>query len=236
MDRTGLGDRMKMYEKRASLRALPCVPVIARIDGKCFSKWVKRLDLGPFDDLLSSIMDHTAQTLVAQTGARIGYTQSDEITLVYYAPDARSQIYCDGKISKMTSILASMATAAFNVRASKAWPRQQPALFDARVWDVPNEDEAANAVLWRELDATRNSLSVLAQSHFPHSQLQGKNAQALHEMLHGIGVNWNNLSVRDKRGEYFRKDGPVNLPPLRQIANRPEVLLNGADPILHARP
>jgi hypothetical protein len=108
-----LGDRMKFYEARESdRRFLPMVPVYARIDGRNFSaftRWMKR----PYDTGMTEAMIRTAGDLVEETHARIGYTQSDEISLVWLSERSDQSIFFDHRIAKMTSVLAALATAAF---------------------------------------------------------------------------------------------------------------------------
>jgi hypothetical protein len=85
-DKTSLGDRMKWYEKRYSHVVMPMIPVMARIDGRSFSKFTAGL-ARPYDERMSRLMIDTTKFLVEQTNARCGYTQSDEITLVWLAED-----------------------------------------------------------------------------------------------------------------------------------------------------
>ena len=81
-------------------------------------------------------------------------------------------------------------------------------MFDARVFNIPVE-EVTNCILWRQQDATRNSISSLAQSKFSHKELQGKNSSQMQDMLMDKwGLNWNNLSIPEKRGTaIIKKDG-----------------------------
>jgi tRNA(His) 5'-end guanylyltransferase len=195
---------MKEYEARYAPRLMPLLPTLARIDGKSFHTFTRGLHR-PFDHRLVELMRRTTEFLVKETRALVGYTQSDEITLCYYSPSTKSQIFFDGKSQKLTSVLASMATACFNAALpgyihEKA---MQMAFFDCRVWQVPTLCEAANVFVWRELDATRNSLEMLARAHFSHKALLGVGAKGLHEMLHGVNVNWNDLPSAFKRGSYF---------------------------------
>lgn len=202
-----LADRMKMYEDaEAGRRLLPRLPILARLDGKAFHTWTRGL-ARPFDDGLVAAMRYTTARLLEETHALIAYTQSDEISLVWYAENDESQVWFDGRVSKMTSVLASMATAFFNSGGTELVPskRGQLAFFDCRVWAVPSKEEAVNALLWREQDAVRNSVLMLAQSHFSHREMHNKNQAALHEMLHAKGINWAHLPPHLKRGSYFRR-------------------------------
>lgn len=106
--------RMKAFESPEALRKLDRdLPVCCRIDGKSFHVWTKRLQR-PFDSMFMEIMVLTTMSLVEETHALIGYTQSDEISLVWNNATPESQIWFDGRIQKMTSVLSSIATYYFN--------------------------------------------------------------------------------------------------------------------------
>jgi tRNA(His) guanylyltransferase len=206
---TGLGDRIKGYEARETKRSfIPGIPVVVRLDGKRFSKFTKNMEK-PFDSDFTELMVQTTAYLVEQTNARIGYTQSDEITLIYLQDKPTSEIYLNGRVQKMTSILASMATGYFNSHR-EATLRRNPeaiAMFDCRAFQVPSKDEAVNTLIWRELDASRNSVSMLANHYFSHKELQNKNVSQMQELLMGYHqVNWNDLKVAWKRGTYVQRE------------------------------
>ncbi|QJW93668.1 tRNA(His) guanylyltransferase Thg1 family protein [Frigoriglobus tundricola] len=203
----GLGDRMKRYEAaEAGRRLMPLVPVLARLDGRAFHSFVRGL-ARPFDPRLSRLMIDTATVLVRETNATIGYTQSDEITLAWVADGFESQILFDGRTQKLTSVLAALGTAHFHRRLPAFLPPEyadRVPVFDCRVWNVPTLDEAANAFLWRELDATKNSVAMAARACYAHSAVHGKNRAELHELLWQKGVNWNDYPPFFKRGTYIR--------------------------------
>lgn len=201
-----LGDRMKLYESQmAGDRCMPLLPICARIDGKAFHTWTRDLPR-PFDKTLHHLFVGTTVFLVEETGARIGYTQSDEITLVWYSDDIESQVFFDGKVHKMVSVLASMATGFFNRTATDVFDDVRPlAFFDCRVWQVPTLSEAANVLVWRELDATRNSIQMAAQAQYSHKELLNKNQSAMQDMLHQKGINWNDYPDWAKRGTYVQR-------------------------------
>lgn len=201
-----LGDRMKEYEfHETGRRFLSMLPVYARIDGRGFSKFTRGMDK-PFDQRMSAAMIEATKYLVQHTGALIGYTQSDEISLVWKAPDYKSSIFFNGKITKMTSVLAGLATAAFG-KAIRGWDPYEDRLpcFDARVLQLPQDYEAANMLLWRTLDAERNAVSMLAQAHFSHKELQGKSQRAMHEMLDAKGIKLTDFPEAFQRGSFVRR-------------------------------
>ena len=207
-DNTSFGDRMKLYEgQEAGRRFIPLLPIIARLDGKAFHTFCRGLKR-PYDERLSKLMVDVTKYLVAGTNALMGYTQSDEITLVWHTTDIKSEVFFDGRIQKMTSILAAMATAYFNRHLEEVLPEKSKAfpLFDCRIWQVPNQVEGANTVLWREQDATRNSIQMSGQAVFSHTSLQGKGCDEIQERLfHEKGINWNDYPPFFKRGTFVQK-------------------------------
>lgn len=203
-----LGDRMKFFEQQECNRILmPTLPTLARIDGRSFHTFTKGMKR-PFDETMHAMMVDTTKYLVKHTQANIGYTQSDEITLMWYNPDPKSQIFFNGKLIKMVSALSAMASVAFNQLVNDWYTEHAHKLptFDARVWQVPNINEAQNVFLWRERDCTKNSISMAAQSMFSHKQLHGKHGnQMLDMMITEKQVNWNDYPSWCKRGSYIKK-------------------------------
>lgn len=207
-----LGDRMKFLEGvESDRRAMPLLPIIARLDGRGFSRFTHGLER-PFDERMSKLMVETTKYLVSETVACCGYTQSDEITLAWYSPDYREQVFFDGRLQKMNSILAAMCSVFFNREIGKYLPSEYAdkiPLFDCRVWNVPNVTEGTNCFLWREWDATKNSISMAARHYYPHSELQNKNGSEMQEMLFKKGVNWNDYPDFFKRGTYVQRKSVV---------------------------
>lgn len=209
-----LGDRIKnKYEANYSLSLLPLVPTVCRLDGKCFKSFTRNLNR-PYDMNFINLMIATTKYLVESVDmCVIGYTQSDEITLILYSDNYKSEIFFNGKHSKLVSILASRATAVFNKKMKYYLPDKYKEYadidsspeFDNRAFVVPSLEEACNALLWREKDATRNSVSMLAQSCYSHKQLYKKSTSDMHEMLFQKGINWNDQPTAFKKGSYLRK-------------------------------
>lgn len=234
------GNRMKAYEQaEAGRRFMPLLPVCARLDGKCFSRYTANMKR-PYDERMSELMGAVTAMLVEETGARIGYTQSDEISLLWYSDNFESQIFFNGKIQKMVSVLASICTAKFNqwFPTVFGYTADHPAFFDCRVWQVPNKTEAANVFLWREYDATKNSIAMAAQHYYSHKELQGKNSKEMQEMLFKKGINWNNYPDFFKRGTYcqrrkslrkFTPDELAHLPEKHEARRNPEMVIERSD-------
>jgi len=232
-----LGDRMKMLEQaEAGRRCLPLLPICVRLDGKSFHAYTEGLKR-PFDERFSNCMVDTTKFLVEESNACIGYTQSDEISLVLYSPAYESPVFFDGKIQKLASVLCSMATACFNQLALLRMPPvakfaeysgfglcRPLAFFDCRVWTVPILEEAANAILWREIDCTKNSVSMAARTLYGHEELVGKTGSEMQEMMFAKGVNWNDYPTFFKRGTYVQQKMRASLKTLapEKLAEIPE--------------
>jgi tRNA(His) guanylyltransferase len=227
-----VADRIKeYYEDRTKTFLMRRMITIIRLDGKGFSKWTKNLKK-PFDEGFTDDMIETAKYLCENIqGAKFAYAQSDEISIVLTDFDnLESQAWFDYNVQKMTSIAASMATARFNqlrmVRmaknnidpmaslASSMFDETMSvadietfkvAMFDARVFQVPTVDEMVNTMIWRQQDATRNSVSMAAYEICGHSATMNMSGSEKQEMLFDKGVNWNDYPVKFKRGTVIRK-------------------------------
>ena len=82
---------------------------------------------------------------------------------------------------------------------------EKGAMFDARCFNIPKE-EVANLVYWRQLDAMRNSVQMVAQANFPHKDLQGLNQEALKEKLSlEKNILWDNYPIYKQRGTAIYK-------------------------------
>ena len=111
-----LGNRMKeYYESIPKTKLMRRTPVAIRIDGKAFHTFTRGFEK-PFDRVLIKSMQETMQYLCENIqGCVLGYTQSDEITLILVDyKNLNSSAWFDYEVQKMCSIAASMATMAFN--------------------------------------------------------------------------------------------------------------------------
>lgn len=199
-----LGTRMKRFEVPAQGVLQPRTPVIIRIDGKAFHTYTKGMD-HPYDQNLHRSMAETAQFLCENIqNAVFAYTQSDEISILLNDwKKFKTNQWFDGKIQKIVSVAASMATAYFNEEMAQATTKM--AFFDARVFNLPKE-EVANYFLWRLRDWERNSVQMLGREWFSHKELHKKNAGDIQDMLFSEkGVNWNDLDDWKKRGSIYIK-------------------------------
>ena len=221
MIKDALGDRMKSYyEETTKTKLIRRMPVIIRLDGCHFHTFTRGFRK-PFDELLIKTMQATMKYLCENIqGVVLGYTQSDEITLVLqdYAKLETSAWY-DYEVLKMTSVSAALATYAFNKYFNEFYleqlaekgeedeydlvydrARRQGAYFDSRVFNIPKE-EVTNCVYWRQKDAERNSVNSLAQSLFSHKSLQGLNLkETMTKIEQEKGIIWGELPTTYKRG------------------------------------
>ncbi len=236
MKKDDFGDRMKMYEKAfAGQRLMPLLPAVVRLDGKGFSRFTRGLKR-PYDERMSLLMLAVTKRLLKETNALIGYTQSDEISLLLYSDSVKSQIYFDGRVQKIVGDLAALASLELNRLLPDAIPEKAHLLprFDCRVWSVPTLEEAANAFLWREKDASKNSVSMAARAHYSHKELHGKSSSQMQDMLHDKGINWNDYPAFFKRGVFIRMetenrpfsaDEIEKLPPKHEARRNPDLIV-----------
>lgn len=170
---------------------------VIRVDGKGFSKYTKGLEK-PFDAQFTKDMQAVAKFLCEQIdGAHFAYTQSDEISVVF--SDLRSEnteMWFGGQVQKIVSIVAALATAKFN----ELRPFGGLALFDARVHPLDGIHEVLQYVQWRQSDAIRNSVGMLAGHHFSHRKLMGASVPERLEMLGSKNVRWLDLDMAFRQG------------------------------------
>ncbi len=217
--------RMREYEHVTRSHLPRRIPAIIRVDGKAFSSFTKGLEK-PFDNFFRNVMQLTMQYMCENIqGCVFGYTQSDEISLLLTDYETiTTDAWFDYNIQKMCSVSASMATLAFNkfwvekfqMRIDdldeEAWsagtsymvdiiqPKMFTAMFDARVFSIP-KDEVCNYFIWRQQDATRNSIATVGQTYFSQKDLNGRSQNEIQEMLwQQHSINWNTYPIAYKRG------------------------------------
>lgn len=207
-----LGDRMKQrYESRAKQFLQRGTYTLIRIDGKAFRTYTRRLEK-PFDFGLVSDMQETTRFLCENIqGCKLGYTQSDEISLLLIDFDTpQTDAWFDGQVQKMVSVSASLATGKFNELRSLRYSENnlrypKLAFFDSRVFQISQKAEVMNYFRWRQKDAVKNSISMVAQSLYSQKELHGKNGGELQELIFQKGKNWNDFDDSVKRGSTLIK-------------------------------
>lgn len=212
-----LGDRMKdYYENRSKTYLTRRVPCLLRLDGCHFHTFTKGLKK-PYDSLFIEVMQRTTKSLCESIqGCKFGYVESDEISLLLTDYDTlQTDAWFDYSVQKICSVAASMAAMFFNKHLKECALQEFDdkdyyntllkkielgGYFDARAFNLP-EHEVVNYFIWRQNDATRNSIQGLAQANFSQKQLQGLNNSQLQDKLHEEkGINWNDCKTVEKRG------------------------------------
>lgn len=203
-----LADKIKSFEKTFSLVLPASQPYVVRLDGVSF----KRLTTGmakPFDPRFIRAMLLTARDLLENSFARTAFCQSDEITLVF-GPESNQHNYMyGGRISKIGSVLASMASARFNHHIASfpdsVWYENPPlphpqvlckvkegkAFFDARVFSVPDSLPAMESVNWRhKFDCRRNAVNSVGFHVLGHMAMEKlPMSQVLLELKHNYNID-----------------------------------------------
>ena len=191
-----IGERMKHYYEKAYNIYMPYrMPVIVRVDGKNFHQFTKNMTR-PFDSDFVTNMAAVATYLCKQMQTvQIAYVQSDEISLLLHPyKKLDTDPFFANEIQKISSVSAGLASSYMTTLYKKI------AVFDARCFVLP-ESEVVNYFIWRQQDATRNSINSVGQSKFSKKQLHGKNVEEVQEMLfHQHKINWNDLETHLKRG------------------------------------
>lgn len=198
-----LGRRMKQdYEDALRLTVPRRSYVVIRIDGRGFHTFTKGLER-PYSRRLAAALDQAAMGLCQEMiGCRFGYGQSDEYSFLLTDFEKESApLWFDGNVQKIVSVSASVFTACFQ----RAFPSERIAAFDSRVLVISRRSEVEKYFVWRQLDASANSLNMLASAHYTHEELAGKSNTEKHEMLYAKGVNWAKQGADFKRGRVVRR-------------------------------
>ncbi len=196
-----LGDRMKSsYEDAYRIHLPRRMPVIVRYDGKSFHSYTRGCKK-PIDQDLVDCMNETAIYVCKNVqGCKLGYVQSDEVSLLITNYDQlETNSYFDNNLQKIVSIISAMASSYFTSISAKIFGEIKLAQFDARAFVLPKE-EVNNYFLFRQQDATRNSVQMLARSLYSHKECTDKNNSELQEMCWQKGINWNDCPTSQKRG------------------------------------
>jgi tRNA(His) 5'-end guanylyltransferase len=208
-----LGDRMKAIEAVETARRLDAtLPIMVRLDGRSFSTFTRGMPR-PFHEPMSRAMIETARYLVQATKPAFAYTQSDEISLGFEACVPPSQPIFDGRVQKLVSVLASMASAKFATEVMKRMPERADMLpaFDARAFNMSSREDMADCVLFRTLDCTRNAITMAALAHFSPKQIHGANSWRKLQMLGERGVRWNDFPAFFRLGTFLRRESEMRL-------------------------
>jgi hypothetical protein len=109
-----LDEKMRVYETALDHCVLPEMFMVARIDGRGFTRLTREVHQfkAPFDERFRDMMVSTTEHLM-NCGFRVvyGYTQSDEISLLFHLEENAF----GRKLRKYDSILAGEASAKFSL-------------------------------------------------------------------------------------------------------------------------
>jgi tRNA(His) 5'-end guanylyltransferase len=200
-----LGIRMKEYEYVTRYKVIPHTPTILRLDGKSFHTFTKGMNR-PFDDIMHQSMCYAMEEAIKNDiqNAVFATTHSDEISILLKDyPNLNTEQWFAGIIQKLCSIAAASISVHFNDCFRSIQTKSEDpnfGLFDCRVFQVP-KGEVVNYFIWRQQDATKNSIQMLGQSYFSHKELQGKSGKDIqHMLLTQKDINWNDIDVWKRRG------------------------------------
>ena len=238
MEDMTLKDKCYFYQKRRNYSVDTDKYVIAHIDGRSFSKMIKNKFEKPFDEQFVYLMNETACYLASNVqGVQFAYVQSDEISLIIKKTEPNGDIFFGGRLCKMQSIIASLATAKFNqlmmvyniTKNNYFFTKEDTAdtiydivdavdvitnsplyQFDCKVWDVDNANDAMAWLLFRNIDCIRNSKQQTAQTYLPHKELVGLHTDeqiALLKERHGI--DWNRYNDGLKYGRFVYRESAM---------------------------
>lgn len=219
-----LEDKCQYYRSLTDYKILPNSNILVMLDGKNFSKLIKNNFDKPFDDEFVEMMNNTAKFLCNNVqGVKFAYVQSDEISLLitdYDTPETDTMF--GGRLCKIQSILASLATSEFNRqfiinKLSKGAlidrniilntvENMKLAQFDCKCWTVPNQNDAYAWFLYRQIDCIRNSKQQAAQTYLSHKELVGKDTDKQIELLkEKEGIDWYNYPDKYRFGRFIYK-------------------------------
>jgi len=200
-----LNKKMRAFETSMDQFVMPELYIVARLDGRGFTKLTKEfLNLErPFDIYFRDAMVKTTKHIM-NCGFNItyGYTESDEISLLFQLDDNSF----GRKTRKLTSVLAGEASACFSLALNTM------AAFDCRIIPLPNEKLVIDYFRWRAEDANRNALNAYCywklrdqglSSSMVTNKLSGLSMGDKNEMLYQLGINYNELPAWQKRGIGF---------------------------------
>lgn len=197
-----LDGKMRIFETAHDLCVLPGLWMVARLDGRNFTRLTKELQNFevPFDERFRDLMVRTTEHLM-NCGFRViyGFTESDEISLLL---DYRDQSF-GRKTRKLNSVLAGEASAKFSLLLGEL------ACFDCRISELPTVENVVDYFRWRNEDAHRNALNAHCywrlrkegeSANAANDQLLRLSTSEKNELLYQRGTNFNDLPRWQKRG------------------------------------
>jgi tRNA(His) 5'-end guanylyltransferase len=194
---------MRVYETAHDHRVLPGIHMVARIDGRSFSHLTREkggFD-APYDERFRDCMVSTLEHLMTSCGFAFlyGYTQSDELSLLF----RRDESTFGRKLRKLLSVLAGEASAKFSLALGAH------GVFDARISQLPRDEDVVDYFRWRQEDAHRNALNghsywLLRRQGLDDREaterLKGVSVPERHELLFRGGIHFDDVPLWQRRG------------------------------------
>ncbi|MEQ9299040.1 MAG: tRNA(His) guanylyltransferase Thg1 family protein [Cyclobacteriaceae bacterium] len=228
-----LDKKLRVYETSHDFCVPPNIYMVARIDGRSFTKLTKEKQnfKRPFDEKFRDLMIQTVKHLM-NCGFKViyGFTESDEISLLFdFNEDTFSR-----KTRKFNSVLAGEASAKFTLELGEL------AAFDCRISQLPRKQDVVDYFRWRNEDAHRNALNAhcywLLREQGKSAieatkEIEGKSTAFKNELLFSNGTNFNELPNWQKRGIglYWVEFEKTGWNPVKQIevpAIRQEIIVD----------
>lgn len=226
MEFKNLKDRMLYYRGLTDYKVMPNCYTLVMLDGRSFSKLIKKKYKLPFDGRFITMMNETAKYLCQNVqGALFAYVQSDEISILL---SNECDIFFEGRLNKMLSIIASMASSKFNqimmcqdiydicadslqISQDKVFEtlnKRKLVEFDCKVWNVPSFNDVFAWFLYRQNDCIRNSKQQSAQTYLPYKVLLNKDTDEQVRLLkEEKGIDWETeYSDSEKYGRFIYKE------------------------------
>lgn len=223
-----LKEKFYAYQKKANHFLDPDKYIFVHVDGRSFSNKVKNKFNKPFDDDFIDAMNRTAMYLCQDIqGACFAYVQSDEISIVIKKEKPTSQVFFNGRMCKMHSIIASDAGTEFSKIMAANRLKNVPTCasseevlkmcineiengptyqFDCKVFNVDSANDAMACILYRNIDCIRNSKQQACQTYLSHNLLESKNTDEQVNLLKtNKGIDWNEFSDDKKFGRLIKK-------------------------------
>lgn len=223
-----LEEKCNYYRNLTDYRLMPNGYVLVMIDGKNFSTLIKNKFEKPFDGWFIKTMNDTALHICKNIPNVVGaYVQSDEISFLI-KDNTRTELPFDGRLCKLLSIIPAMASSFFTKKiverevlgrmsmfvgdkaqesAVNLLNKLPEYMFDCKVWNVPDGNEAISWFLYRQIDCVRNSKQQFCQTYMSHKELMNKNTDEQVKLCkQERGYDWNEITDDKKYGRFFYKD------------------------------
>lgn len=227
-----LEEKFNEYREKVNYKLDKDLPLICIIDGRGFSKRIKKKFKRPFDDFFISLMNKTAEFTSKEIQCcKFAYVQSDEISFFIDSRNEINQPFFEYRLCKLNSLISSIATGFFNTEMIKTnlpiseyassgdnvqminnfFNNYKPYQFDCKAFNVEDNNDVYAWFLYRQLDCIRNSKQQTAQTYISHSDLLNLNVDEQIELLKSRhNIDWTNYEVGKKFGRFIWKEEEIH--------------------------